>query len=324
MEPQIVIEHQVGQRNKRKKYSIIVFLLSTIFCVSLPIIIFGVIGFLFWVNNFYSASTTETWIEEKIPLDYGFDVSYVEKGKGEIQITVQGDNAIPGEYIDYIYSVLGRYASEMRMAWGVADDEVTPIKLKLFSDADLYRQVNDLKQYKLFLHGMVYDKDDMRLYIDITSDRVRYIDIEYIILHEYTHIMQRYRFGSYAFSIPTWYIEGLAEYTAYEKGELIYGNEIYLITPDKSHLKQGLTLKEIDEWFYSDDSEVIGDAYTTYYYFVRYLVDNYGFEKVLEIGDLSQRYRNQGKYSGFDLAVNDVLRKETDVLFDEFLINIKL
>ncbi|HOU76141.1 MAG TPA: hypothetical protein PK957_03390 [Candidatus Dojkabacteria bacterium] len=282
--------------------------------------IFGVIGFLLFVQNFNSYNNKETWIEKEIPLNYGFNVDYVEKGKNELEIIVQGDQTIPSEYTDYVYCALGKYAPQMRLLWGVADDEVTPIKLKLFGDTDLYKQDTNIKQDKLFLHGMVYGKDDMRLYIDISSNRVRYIDIEYILLHEYTHIMQRYRFGSYAFSIPTWYIEGLAEYIAYEEGELIYGNEIYLITPDKSHLKEGLTLKEVDEWFYDVDSEVIEDAYSTYYYFVEFLINRYGFDKVLAVGDLSQTYKLNGQKYSFTEASQEILHEDIEVLFAEFLI----
>ena len=202
---------------------------------------------------------------------------------------------------------------------GVSNDDVVPVVLKLFGDPDLYKEDTNVKLEQLYLHGMVYDEQDMRLYIDITAERMRYIDIEYMILHEYTHIMQRYRFGGYGYSIPNWYLEGLAEYTAYNKGESLYSDKKYLITPPKDHLVIGLTLDEVDGWFLEKEQEPVENAYATYYYFVKYLIDTYGFEKVIEIGDLSQRYRNQGKYSGFDLAVSDTLGKETDVLFDEFI-----
>lgn len=304
---------------KTKKFSVIWSILLPLLLLPILCFCFPIFALSVFFTKFSDIEIGEIFVDNSVPLNYGFDVYSVEQGKQEVEIVIQGDGEMPQEFVDYIYCAFGIHSESIRNEWGVSNDDVVPVVLKLFGDPDLYKADTNVKLEQLYLHGMVYDEQDMRLYIDITAENMRYIDVEYMILHEYTHIMQRYRFGSYGYSIPNWYLEGLAENTAYSKGELLYSEETYLILPPKNHLVIELTLDEVDGWFFENEQEPVENAYATYYYFVKYLIDNYGFEKVLEIGDLSQMYRNQGKYSAFDSAVKDTLGKDIDVLFQEFL-----
>ncbi|MBS8263671.1 hypothetical protein DYI25_04340 [Mesobacillus boroniphilus] len=129
-----------------------------------------------------------------------------------------------------------------------------------------------------------------------------------MILHEYAHyatFRKKDEAEIYGDSFPSWFIEGIAEYVAYDQTEVLFDINQYEILPLES-ISWG------DDWKKARRIET-ADPYMQSYFTVNYLIQVYGENIVVELMDKMQE--TEGFYTALEQLTGKTISEfEQEVL----------
>lgn len=246
-----------------------------------------------------------------ITKDYNNDISsYIEKlNKEDVDyISIYYDEKIDKEYIETIKETIPLAEKLTQDIYG--DLERDSLKIIFYSDISQFK----FRGFESDLVQGFFDGDNIHIKNFLKDQPLWHVEEHFI--HEYSH----YAFSIYLYQnnilkpLPTWFDEGIAEYTAVYEKNRIYSLD-YLRNP--VDLRKLSTTEDFMNSFGSDiGTEDFYDPYIYSYYMIDSLVDLRGKEFIT---DIILKSKERDFYEAFEEIVGVSIEEYQKVNLVEYI-----
>ena len=253
----------------------------------------------------------------------GYDEGLLDESKKLYNVVQMDSDKVDILYINFIYAGLLSHRDDLIDDFDMYNEAIDEVTVYLYSDSTEYdRQFGHVnsEQSDIYIRGNTTGKDTINLLLrEDYESRFNYVEIESILIHEFTHVLQMYVYGENStFMLPRWYIEGMAEYESalYSDQNVVdffmdYEDHFY----DSIYVDKHLDLDKVDSYFLDGDADELEFAYMISYYYFSYLESEFGFDVIYNAAILDYSVSEAVFYEKFE----DLVAEDVCVLFETWL-----